>query len=66
MFIKRKKALKNLVQGPGVQKTFWLSNHTPGYSLMSCLGHIQYYGVQVNPAGSLHCKYQKKSILQIN
>ena len=33
---------------------------------MSCPGHIQYYGVQVNPAGSLHCKYQKKSILQIN
>ena len=35
-----KKALKYLVQGPGVRKTFRLSSHTPGYSLKSCPGHI--------------------------
>ena len=40
MFIKRKKALKNLVQGPDVQ-TFWLLSHSPGYGLMLCHVHIQ-------------------------
>ena len=30
LFIERKKIRsKSLVQGPGVQKTFWLSSHTP-------------------------------------
>ena len=28
----KQKALKYLVQGPGVRKTFRLSSHTPGYS----------------------------------
>ena len=30
--LNEKKALKNLVQGPDVQKTFRLSSQTPGYS----------------------------------
>ena len=38
LFIEQKKALKYLVQGPGVRKTFRLSSHTPGYSLKSCPG----------------------------
>ena len=29
----KQKALKYLVQGPGVRKTFRLSSHTPGLSL---------------------------------
>ena len=36
LFIELKKALKNLVQELDVRKkTFRLSSHTPGYSLMS-------------------------------
>ena len=42
LFIELKKALKNSVQEPDVRKkTFRLSSHTPGYSLMSFQGHVQ-------------------------
>ena len=39
-----KKILINFVQGPGTHKILWLSNHTPGYSLISCPGRTTMIG----------------------